>query len=102
MTWRPLLLPPDIVQVSTVPLTQLRQHSVRKKPMVPEPCHALVADHTQAKGTVPLHATEHNHLLIKGWRLNSKVICPSPFLLVGSLQFLVSARVLGVYIPVQL
>ena len=67
MTWRPVLMPPEIVQVSTVPFLKLGQHIVRKKPMVPGPRHALVAEHSQAEGTVPLHARKRHHFLIKGW-----------------------------------
>ena len=43
MTLRPILLPPDIVQVAPIPLTELSQHSVLKKLVVPWPIHGFVA-----------------------------------------------------------
>ena len=56
MTRSPVLLPPEIVKVAAVPLTELGQHSVLKKPMVSWPRHALVAENSQAGAGQPASA----------------------------------------------
>ena len=45
------------VKVADVPLTELGQHSMLKKPMVPWPIHALIAENSQAEGTAACHKT---------------------------------------------
>ena len=85
VTRRAVLLPPEIVKVAAVPLTELGQHSVLKKPMVPWPVHALVAENSQAEGTVPPHATKHHQLLLESWSLHRKVLRPAPFLPIARL-----------------
>ena len=70
----PILLPVEMVKVSTIPIAQLRKDMILEQAVVGGASQSLVSVELQTKCTIPLESAEHHKMGRVGWIVHIEMV----------------------------